>query len=134
MDKPAALLRVLTKKSRLGFGKHADMTVADVIACHKSYISWLYYNMAGITFCEEILDEFEFVRIAKPGTSRDAEREWRKNQSAKYSDEERTHYNFRKSQIKRKVAKGRLAIAIGQETLTKGQLQAINHGHGIRRK
>ena len=134
MDKPATLLRVLTKKSKIGFGKHADMTVGDIIICDNGYIAWLYYNMAGITFCNEILDEFGFVRIDKPGTDKDAQREWRMRQSEDYTDEERLHYKFRHHQIQRKVAKRRLSVAIGKENLSKGQLQAINHGHFRKRQ
>lgn len=66
----AVLLRTLTRKSKFGFGKHADHTVQNVLdRKNKDYISWVYYNSSNITFTDDILDEldiWEENRIKKP--------------------------------------------------------------------
>ena len=54
MDVP--LLRTLSFKSKLGFGKYADMTVYEIINLDKSdYLRWIYYNVNGISFNNEVL-------------------------------------------------------------------------------
>jgi len=66
------LLRKLSSKSLLGFGKYADMTVSQVIAINKKiYLKWCYYNLSNISFIDEILDELYIIGdyvIEKPGT------------------------------------------------------------------
>jgi hypothetical protein len=65
-------LRTLTRKSTLGFGKLADMPIQAIIDTKNSvYLRWVYYNIEGITFTADILDEIcirEENRIEKPGT------------------------------------------------------------------
>ena len=69
----ATLLRTLTKKSILKFGKHADMMVGNVMKIGNSemyYLVWVYYNCSMISFNEEILNELRIskdLRIEKPG-------------------------------------------------------------------
>ena len=72
-------LRVLTKKSKLGFGRYHDWTVADMLIRKPSYIAWAYYCVPGISFCEEILKELHIEdRIEKPGKDEAAFREYQK--------------------------------------------------------
>ena len=64
------LLRKLSRKSVMNFGKYFDLTVQQCIDTRKkSYLKWVYFNMSNITFLDEILDElkipFEF-RFDKP--------------------------------------------------------------------
>ena len=121
-------LRVLSRKSKIGFGKHHDLTVADLLIADRQYLIWLYYNNAMISFASDIVDELELIPIAKPGTDKAAHREYRKRQSEKYTEEERLHWRYRKSQISRSVAKSKLARVITATSFSKGELQAINHG------
>lgn len=65
------LLRTLTQKSYLKFGKHADLRVGDLLSGHKKrYLRWVYFNMSMINFNDEvleILDITEEYKIDKPG-------------------------------------------------------------------
>ena len=66
-------LRTLTTKSRLGFGQYADMTIDQIIAIKKKiYLVWVYFNINGISFTDDILDAFFYDKkwlIDKPGTN-----------------------------------------------------------------
>lgn len=54
----SVLLRTLTKKSKIGFGKYRDRTVGDLIERrkHKHLIN-IYYKLDSINFTEEVLKE-----------------------------------------------------------------------------
>jgi len=69
MDIP--LLRTLTKKSKLGFGKYADIPIQQIFDYKQpTYLRWIYYNYEGITFTDDILNEIPILkdeRINKPG-------------------------------------------------------------------
>lgn len=123
-----AKLRVLTKKSRIGFGKHHDKTVADILICDKTYIAFAYYNIQHISFCDEILDEMELIRIDKPGKSDETFKAWRRAQSDKYTEEERRHGWMIHKRISKKAAKAKAVRSERYVSFTKGELQAINHG------
>lgn len=64
-------LRTLTWKSRLGFGKYADLTIQQIFDLqHTNYLRWVYFNNNRINYIPEILDAirlFENYRIEKPG-------------------------------------------------------------------
>jgi len=65
------LLRKMTEKSTMNFGKYSELTVRQVIDINTSYIVWSYYNSSKITFVDELLDEINISaehRIEKPGT------------------------------------------------------------------
>lgn len=64
------LLRTLTEKSKFGFGKYAQRTVAEVLHNgNREYLFWVYYNCSNITFTDELLDKINLTasRIEKPG-------------------------------------------------------------------
>jgi hypothetical protein len=67
----SVLLRTLTKKSVLWFGKHCGLKVQQVIDIRcQTYLRWIYYNFIGITFTEDILEDLTITenrRIPKPG-------------------------------------------------------------------
>lgn len=124
-------LRILTRKSRLGFGKHHDKTVGDVLICDPSYIAWAYYCVAAISFAEDILtcEEVDITkRIEKPGSNEDAYREYQRERTARYSKEERDHYFWRKSQRNKKIKKAKQVRVERATSFSKQELQAINHG------
>ena len=125
-----ALYRICTKKSVIGFGKYADLTVGDVLKIDKQYIVYLYYSVPKFSLHQSILEELEMPAIPKPGTSDDALKAWNKAESAKYTEEERFHgYLKKRARIKRNAI-GKLMRAKDATRFTKGQLQAINHGRG----
>ena len=64
--------RVLTLKSRLGFGKYANNTIQEIVNLGKNqYLRWVYYNYEHIDYIEEILniiyitDEYRIIKPAK---------------------------------------------------------------------
>lgn len=65
------LLRTLTKKSYLKFGRYYDMRVGDLLTRQQHRILRFYYfNCDKINFIDEILNEInipEDFRIEKPG-------------------------------------------------------------------
>ncbi|HDZ04882.1 hypothetical protein LCGC14_0370450 [marine sediment metagenome] len=67
------LLRTLTKKSILGFGKFADCKVGDLMKIsikEIEYLVWVYYHMSMISYHNDILIELgiiEDLQIDKPG-------------------------------------------------------------------
>ena|SRR6478752_3502373 len=64
------LLRKLTKKSLLKFGKYKDYTVEHLFGMKKQIdLTSIYFKLSNITFADEILDELgitEDYRIIKP--------------------------------------------------------------------
>ena len=68
-------LRVLTRKSKIGWGKYANNTVGEMIeGRHFNELLWLYYHIQWLTYTDELLDElkiFKEFRIQKPGINPD---------------------------------------------------------------
>jgi len=66
-------LRTLAEKSTMWFGKYEGQTVAQIISGgHSFYLRWIYYNIAGVSFNDEILNKIYVPmeeRIEKPGTN-----------------------------------------------------------------
>ena len=63
--------RILTLKSKLGFGKYGKQTIADIINIGKNaYLRWVYFNYSNIDFMPDILDTIQIdveYRLEKPG-------------------------------------------------------------------
>ena len=64
-------LRTLTKKSTLWFGKYDGVSIQQILNLSKnSYLRWIYYNIEGISFMDDILEEITVRgerKIKKPG-------------------------------------------------------------------
>lgn len=125
------LLRKLGWKSRLGFGKYADMTVKDVYIADKDYLGFVYYNCSMIDFCDEIKLALQLLEILKPGKAPEIKRKWEIYVCQSMTDEERMHYFVARKRGKARRAKARLARAEENERINsrRGILQARNHGH-----
>ena len=124
------LYRILTRKSRLGFGKYSDLyTVEDILKINPRYIVWVYSAFDKISFAPDILEELGCRQISKPGKDEEVSREWDRARSAQYTREERFHGWQKKKARLKAHAVVRLVTATRETTYTKGQLQAINHGH-----
>lgn len=67
--------RVLTLKSKLGFGKYEFITLQDIINLgKKQYLRWVYYNYENIDYQEEVMSIIQLpveYRITKPGKNPD---------------------------------------------------------------
>jgi len=68
------LLRTLTRKSFLKFGKYYDLTIQGVINMYQekglNYLTWVYFNSSKINFTDDILSELCIESdniIVKPG-------------------------------------------------------------------
>lgn len=139
------LYRKLTRKSQLKFGKYSELTVEgvlDCIAAGKDYLRWCYFNLSGITFFDDILDELEITpewRFQKPGTRPE---EWEafisqlRKQKFKETYGEMSEESRKKALSIRKNKKlsHRRAKCVSKELQwrdTPGALQWKNHGHKV---
>lgn len=108
------LLRKLTLKSTLKFGKYYDLSVNDVINSKGysglDYLTWVYYSSDMIDFFDDILDVLGILeenKISKPGKV----------------TEKSLLYHFTVSAVKERILR--------QENLDENQLRAIS---GMSRK
>jgi hypothetical protein len=74
----AKTLRILTWKAVLGFGKYPSSTISQIYyEYHTAYLRWIYYNLNGISFNDDILYRIGVItdnrdsRINKPGVDND---------------------------------------------------------------
>ena len=62
------LLRKMTFKSKIGFGRYPDLTVKELIDIGKaSELIYMYYGLDRIDFVQEVKDELCIEEITKPG-------------------------------------------------------------------
>lgn len=85
--------------------------------------------MEQISFAPDILEELSIAPIKKPGTDKDAYFAWRRERSAQFTAEERMHGAAKKKLREKSRAVAELMAAKRDTSFTKGQLQAVNHGH-----
>lgn len=128
MDVP--LLRKMTEKSVLGFGKFADCRVGDVIKLnHTRYLRWCYFNLAKISFVDEVMTKIKLLpefQIEKPGTNPEKGKEL-----DEYYDMMRspTDNLFRNNHSRRKKKAQHLQRFKRDKIFySKGAMQARNHG------
>lgn len=120
-------LRVLTEKSKLGFGKYHDVTIGDILKVDPTYVAWIYCNHPSISFHKDILKKLQLEDIPKPGINNNYFYNWRNAYVIRtYSKEERMHFVVKKRAMEKRKAHASLAKAIRDEHKTKGQLQAMN--------
>jgi hypothetical protein len=69
------LLRTLTRKSKLGFGKHKNVTVQELFDRNQALqLVSAYYKLTTINYVEDILNELGISskwRIQKPGSDKE---------------------------------------------------------------
>lgn len=77
------LLRKLTLKSQLKFGKQYDKTVDNLLSLKQNtLLGWYYFNCSSISFIDEVLNEIgigEDFRIEKPGKDEEKGKLWKKD-------------------------------------------------------
>jgi hypothetical protein len=125
------LLRKLARKSIINFGKYNGWTVQKILEIHKKgYLRWVYYNLDGITFLDEILKEIGIIdhTIQKPG--KDPEYGDKINQE-KFdgikSDDVKSRIN---KDVKMDDLRKRIAFDNqDRRTYSKSKLQNRNHGN-----
>ena len=123
------LLRTLTLKSEMRFGKYYDLTVGTILTRYKKhYLMWVYYNMSKITFTDDVLGSLGIIekdRIEKPGANNKLGR----IMVAKHK-ESWDEYTVKliRNQIRLK-AKEKLKGLKQDPKYTKGGLARYNQGH-----
>jgi hypothetical protein len=69
------ILRVLTMKSKLGFGTYGQYTLTDMFALGRNAeMLSAYYHVSNINYNQEVLNKLkltEVYQIEKPGTDKD---------------------------------------------------------------
>ena len=78
-----ARLRTLTKKSKLNFGKHSELTVQRMLELHRHReLIKYYFTKSSINFMDDILDELKITeeyRIEKPSIDWNAYNKFNEN-------------------------------------------------------
>jgi len=110
-------LRVLTRKSKFGFGKMKDLTMQEILNLgKKKELISTYYKLSSINFIDDILEELGIVDewvIEKPGTDKELFVKFLIDGGAVRKDRNRTGPNALKKE---------------RPILTKSQLQNKNQG------
>ena len=135
----ATLLRTLTEKSELKFGKFSNYTVGRLIELKKMpYLWWVYFNSSAVSFASSVLDKIgisQEYRIAKPGKSPGKEDEVFQSVMG-YKQQRITEGNpgngSGRTKLMRKQFKElkRISLNNSKRCLSKGLLQSKNHPHG----
>lgn len=128
-------LRTLTQKSILGFGKYKECSVSVLLDLkHSRYLRWVYYNIAGISFTDEILESiyiFEQDKIKKPGTDKEKGESLNNIMFASMNKNDSLNaikvVNHAKKEMKKDI--GRRNWSRSNLYFNKSLLQAKNHGH-----
>lgn len=130
-------LRILTRKSRIGVGTYANETVQKLLDLKKHRaLRRLYYRYEAITFQDDILDDIRAeIRIPKPGVDHEAEgqvndmMDLKILKAAKAKDGKERFTMTAAVKARKKDDRIREANARRGSRLTKGRMQAANHGH-----
>lgn len=124
------LYRILTEKSKLGFGKYADFFVGDILKIDEPYIVWLYCSHPQISLHKDILDSLGLPQIQKPGVDDEVRKEWNRKRASQYTREEKENYHYHLYRKNKRKAISKMIQVRKETNYSKGQLQAINQGHG----
>ena len=125
------ILRKLTAKSTMGFGKFNSLRVGDLLAIQNhTYLRWVYFNASMIDFFEEILNEIGIDpewRIDKPGKDPEKGEELAAQKRYNRPFKSRMHY----ASTQRKRSKSELINLRERERLSfsKASLMSRNQGH-----
>ncbi len=127
------VLRILTARSKLGFGKWHDLRISHILLLDGGigYLRWCYFKIANISFADDVLGELylsESTKIAKPGVISDEK--W--DEYGKYISDN-TSEPEKKSRAK-KIHKEHIRSLVYNKKfqakiLSKDYLRRKNHGH-----
>lgn len=129
------LLRKLTRKSTLKFGKYHDTPIGMLIDLGNiNYLRWVYYNSSNITFFDDVLNDIKIpveFRIQKPGCDSLKYDELKSFMYEKLSDKIKDKIEYKKEKIRNKNALGKLVANknIDKIRFSKGSLARKNRGH-----
>lgn len=119
-------LRVCTMKSKLGVGTYPNETIERIIgAQHFRELRRIYYNYANIDYTDDVKKAINLTHpIPKPGTSKEMEELNNCEMTANMHNESRVKM-FAQEKKREKIK--RMNKRIG-DALSRGQMQAVNHG------
>lgn len=137
------ILRKLTDKSKLGFGKYATEPIWYIIESkHTQYLRYIYYCCSGITFTDDVLEKIgiaEWEKIDKPGTNIELHEKICKRKFISHikfcekQNGEQSKINaiktWRKKQRNSGIKKMILLRSEMRKLSSKSLLQARNHNH-----
>jgi hypothetical protein len=128
------VFRTLAKRSVLGFGRHADLSVTQLLTMNNhSYLTWVYYNCSHISFNDEILEILGITKerqIKKPGVDPSYYERFRGSFSPLYDESLNARATKKFIRADRKARK--ISYEHGGE-IDKAKRQRVNQGH-YRRK
>jgi len=130
------LLRKLTEKSTLKFGKYYDLKVIELINLKKTaLLRWYYYNASMITFTDEVLDKIlvpKEYRIIKPGKK--PEYHTIVNEILIKNMSGLLKYRLKKGYKKYLKSMNVSLFILNKSVFSKNSLRLANHGHLILKK
>ena len=125
----STLLRTLSEKAYLKFGRYSDLRVREVLMMGskgKLWLVWSYYNSSMISYSEEILTTLGVTkehRIEKPGCSKEAHNIFKKT----FSEEESAKdFKYMNQSIR---TTNKRAVAHDRRNSYAKSLQRKNHGN-----
>lgn len=110
-------LRIMTRKSKIGFGKYKDLTVQTMLDFNRKLeLISAYYKLTSINYNEDVLNELNITdeyRIDKPSSNKEM------------------YYKFLKENgyKRRERGKGADKLKIFSKPPLKSYLKRINQGH-----
>lgn len=122
------LLRTLTEKSILNFGKWEGYSIGQMIGLkHTMALRWIYYHYSKITFTPEVLEKiyifYDDYKIEKPGKDHDMFIKLNKRIWAGMSNEKRMQSYGKNKNVRRGIAKSTI-----KGSPKKQNLRAKNQG------
>lgn len=125
-------LRILTKKSKLGFGTYANETIGRLIEAQRyRYLRHIYYNYEAIDFTDDIKEEIHITHpIKKPAVAPNLEALNNEEMMAKMPLKQKSHLIAQKKRGERMENLGRFM----EKQISKGEMQSINQGKAPQRK
>jgi hypothetical protein len=131
IQEDSILLRTMTEKSVLTFGQYKGQTIEEILRLGKRhYIRYLYYNVEGISFTEDILRKIGIItgqydnRISKPGKDPELGR--------KIEDINAKNIPFKTKSDYRTILKAREVgnkYIVDRGQFSRGKLARKNQGH-----
>lgn len=126
--------RILTLKSRVGFGKYANEQLGRLIECDcAAWVRFIYYTCEAIDYTQEVKDAAQiYISIDKPGVDADARLEnerkvWAQRKALLGDKAVMGHVNHVRK-VARIAASTKRRIA-HLDGFSKGNMQSVNHGH-----
>lgn len=131
------LLKKLTLKSKLDFGKFENQSIERIFEIDEKYLVYLYYCYEKITFIDDVLDLLEIplnLRIQKPGINLENKKEFFKrridDKVKNMSIDETNSFRLTRYHNRKKEEKVKLNIVLNKDKrgFSKNALRLINQG------